>query len=146
MDILKILEEFEDKVIDSPKIPLTGKVLMDEEQILMFIDKIRSILPDEISKAKGILEARENLLNKAKIEAEEILEKAKQQGEKWLSESEMIKIAEERAKEIIAKANSTALELKQGARQYAIEVLEKLSLNLNTALQEITKGLEELKK
>jgi len=146
MDILKILEEFEDKVIDSPKIPLTGKVLMDEEQILMYIDKIRSILPDEISKAKGILEARENLLNKAKIEAEEILEKAKQQGEKWLSESEMIKIAEERAKEIIAKANSTALELKQGARQYAIEVLEKLSLNLNTALQEITKGLEELKK
>ncbi|NYE58228.1 hypothetical protein [Carboxydothermus ferrireducens] len=146
MDILKILEELEDKIIDSPKIPLTGKVLMDEEQLLMYIDKIRSILPDEISKAKGVLESRENLLAKAKIEAEEILEKAKQQGEKWLSESEMLKIAEERAREIIAKANSTALELKQGARQYAVEVLEKLAFNLNAALQEVTKGLEELKK
>ncbi|ABB14871.1 hypothetical protein [Carboxydothermus hydrogenoformans] len=146
MDILKILEELEDKIIDSPKIPLTGKVLMDEEQLLMYIDKIRSILPDEISKAKGVLESRENLLAKAKIEAEEILERAKQQGEKWLSESEMLKIAEERAREIIAKANSTALELKQGARQYAVEVLEKLAFNLNAALQEVTKGLEELKK
>ncbi|GAV23701.1 hypothetical protein [Carboxydothermus pertinax] len=146
MDVLKILEEFEEKINDSPKIPLTGKVLIDEEELFLFIDKIRSVLPEEISKAKGILETRENLLNKARNEAEEILERAKLQGEKWLSESEMIKIAEERAREILNKANNTANELKISARQYAIEILEKMATNLNNALQEVTKGIEELKK
>jgi len=146
MDVLKILEEFEEKILDSPKIPLTGKVLIDEEELLTFVDKIRSMLPDEISKAKGVLESREKLITKAKNEAEEILERAKQQGERWLSESEMLKIAEERAREIINKANATASELKIGAKQYAIDTLEKMALTLNTALQELNKGIEELKK
>ena len=43
MEILGLLDTLESTILDSTKIPMTKKIIINEEQILELIDKIRLV-------------------------------------------------------------------------------------------------------
>ena len=54
MEVMKLLDEMEELVEDSGRIPLTGKVIIESEDLLDKVDRIRSILPEELRQAQWI--------------------------------------------------------------------------------------------
>jgi hypothetical protein len=56
-----------------------------------------------------------------------------------------LKKAQENAKEIIEKAENKAKDLKDGSREYAIEVLKKLDTDLGKLNSRLQKNMQELR-
>ncbi|MCL6558666.1 MAG: ATPase [Firmicutes bacterium] len=145
MDLLSALNELEELIESSSKIPLTRKVMLDEERILDLLDRIRTTIPDEIRQARWIIQEREKVLDDSQKEAMRILEDARRQVEKKADESEVARQAKVVAEEIVAKAESVAREIKEGARQYADDILANLQDSLGKILNQIEQGRSELK-
>ncbi|HML38125.1 MAG TPA: ATPase [Bacillota bacterium] len=113
MKVLELLDEIEEIVDTSSGFPLTGKILVDAEEILEIVKEIRVELPDEIQQAQWIKDERQRILEEAKREYESILKDAKVQAEALIENDDITVKAKMRADEIIrvAEANVKALKL-----------------------------------
>ena len=57
--ILGLLEALEAAILESPKIPLTDKTIIDETKILEIIDKIRLVLQSGPELAQGSISQKD---------------------------------------------------------------------------------------
>ncbi|NLC39162.1 MAG: ATPase [Clostridia bacterium] len=144
MDIFEMLDELEEIIETGSKIPLTGIVVVDAEELLDCLDQIRSVLPEEIRQARWVAKERERMLSEAEKEAQLILEKAKERVEQLADESEIARVAKEKAEEIINKAQDLGMEIREGSNIYADQLLDQLEKSLDKALASIREGREEL--
>lgn len=142
MNVFHVLDDFEDLIQNSKKV--LGKVLIGEEVLLEYIDRIRTLLPEEIHQAKWLSKERERLIQDAHQEAERILSEVREEIERLTDESELAKQAKESAEEIIAQAKRVAREIKSGAADFADEILGQLETSLNKSISIIGKAREEL--
>lgn len=145
MDLLGLLNEMEELIENCARIPMTRKVLVDEDRLLDFLDRIRTTMPDEIRQAKWIIQEREKVMADSKREAARILEDAQKEIEKRAEESEVARQAQLVAEEIVRKAEAIAREIREGARAYADDVLKSLAENAARVVEQIEQGREELK-
>jgi vacuolar-type H+-ATPase subunit H len=144
MDIFEVLEELETMVENSSRIPVTGKLIINADVLLEYIDRLRATLPEEIRQARWIKKEKDRLLQEAQQEAQKILEDVGREIDKRAGESEVFKQAEEQSREILRRAETMAREMRQGAIDYAEGILEKLEENLDTAINNIRLGRSEL--
>ncbi|MEW5899339.1 MAG: ATPase [Bacillota bacterium] len=145
MELFNVLNELEDLVENSPKIPLTRRVLIDEEKLLDYLDRMRAALPEEVRQAKWVLQEREKVLADSKKEALRIMEEAQKQLDRRAEESEIARQAKAIAEEVVQKAEVVAREIKQGARDYADDILGSLEEELNKLITQVRNGRAELK-
>jgi cell division septum initiation protein DivIVA len=145
VDLLSALNELEELIENSGKVPLTRKVMVNEDSILDLLDRIRTTIPEEIRQAKWIIQEREKVMSDSQKEAMRIMENAQKQVEKQAEDSEVARKAKVVAEEIIAKAEQTAQEMREGARIYADEILGALQDRLNKINQQIEQGRSELR-
>lgn len=145
MEILAILETLEDLVEKSISIPLSGKCLIDKEEILEIVKEIRLKLPDDIKQAKWVKEERQRILLEAQKEANGILKDAEGKIASLVDEHEITKKAYEQANEIISTAQKNARDIRLGTREYADGVLNKVEDILRDTLDVIKMNRDELK-
>lgn len=144
MEIFNVLNELEELVENSMKVPLTKRVMLDEDRLLDYLDRIRTTLPEEIRQAKWVIQERDKVMSETKKEAGKIMEDAQKQLERRAEESEIVRQARLIAEDIVEKAEGVAREIKQGARDYADEILLELEKNLGKITAEIQEGRSEL--
>ncbi|MCS7286593.1 MAG: ATPase [Anaerolineae bacterium] len=145
MESLFLIDRLESLVQKGFKLPFTPLVVLNEDEILGIIDRLRLSLPQEIEEARHIVEERNTILAGAQEEAEKILSRARERALEILSEHEIIKRAEARARTIEEKALKRAQELTQSADQYALEVLQDLEAKLLEFLKVVQNGIKELR-
>ncbi len=145
MEILTVLEKMETLVTGSFRVPLTDKILLSENEILKLVDELRSTLPDEVEQAHWIVKERQKVLQEAHQEAENVVKETKSYIEKISEESEINRLANEQANEIVAKARKVAQDIRLGANDYADELLVKAQEELTRILQSINSARDELK-
>lgn len=144
-DILSLLNEVEEIVDHGPKIPMTGKVLVDDTVIFELLDRVRAALPEELTNAKWVLKERERILNEAQAEAERLMERGKSYIDKMAVENEVVKQAQIYGEDIVRQAQTFAHDVKIGAVQYADEMLQHVEQSIYQTLQSLRKNREELK-
>jgi len=145
VDLLSVLNDLEEVIENSSKIPLTKKILVDEERVLDLLDRVRTTLPEEIRQAKWILQEREKVLVDSQKEAARILEDAQRQVVIKADDSEVARQAKTVAEEIVGKAEVVAREIREGARAYADDILKNLEDSLGKITEQINQGRNELK-
>ena len=146
MDIITALNELEDLVENSGKVPLTHKLIIDEDRLLDLVDHIRTSLPEEVRQAKWIIQEREKVLNDAQQEAVRTMETAQKHMEQKADDSEITRQAKKMAEDIVQKADYVAQEIRIGARDYAEDILANLAKDLDAVFRQIEKSREELRK
>jgi len=144
LEILKTLDDLEKLIEESTRIPITGKIVLDSENLLDYVDKIRGLLPEEIRQAQWVAKERDRLIKEAEDEAKRIISDAKEEIKKLADETEIVKEANARAKSIIEEAKKEADEVINGANEYAAEILRNLENTLTKALNVVRKGISQL--
>ena len=144
-DIQGLLNEVEEIVDHGTKIPMTGKVLVDDAIIFELLDRIRAALPEEITNAKWVLKERQRILDEAEAEAQKLLDQGKTYIDKMALENEVVRQAQDYGEDIVKQAQTFAREVKTGAVQYADEMLQHVEKSLYETLQALRKNREELK-
>ena len=152
MKVLELLDEIVEIVDTSSGVPLTGKILVDAEEILEIVKKIRVELPDEIQQAQWIKEERQKILEEARKEYEKIVADAKDQAAAMIDTNEITVQSKVRADEITRIAEANVKGLKMSTYDYIDNILfgfqEKMSeLNsvyLNQMFTNIQKTFEDI--
>nr|WP_300005408.1 ATPase [Tissierella sp.] len=145
MDVLKLVDEIEDIVESGGNIPFTKKVMVDSEELLEIIKEIRLRMPDELRQATLIKEEKQKILSDAQSDAENIRNNAEYKIEELIEGEGISKKAEERAKEIITRAQSNAREIRLGAMEYADELFEETQEKLSEMIITINENRKELR-
>lgn len=148
MTLLTLLDQLEEMIDSAPEIPFTGRAVIDGDEALELLARIREALPEEYrSGAQGAAGEAAVAGDEAvppPTEAERIIMEAEAYANRLVSEHEVTQRAEEEAQRIIEKARQQARELEVEAEQYARSVLERLESSLERTLQVVQRGKEEL--
>lgn len=130
MTVLELLEELEDIVDTAPGLPLTGKIMVDSNEILEIARSIRLSLPDDVHQAKWVKDEKERILGDAKAEYEKIIIEAKKQADYLVENHEITLRAQELAKDIKADAENYARVLKMKTYDYVDKILYDMQGNM----------------
>ena len=140
MNLEEILTALEDLVENSWTLPMSGgRSVVDSAQILEFVKEMRLNIPAEIKKSKRILSEREEIIIKAKNEAQAIISSAQAQAKQLMSQEQVYTMAQARAKEIITSAQNDAKELRKASYEYCENVLQKSEDSLRRSLEDVIK-------
>ena len=145
MEIFTLLEDLEENVENSKKVPFTNKVMIEQEDILNIIKDIRLKMPEDLKQAKWISEERDRILEEAKIEADDVVKEAENRIISMIDEHEITKKAYEQKNQIMEAANENSRQITQGAKEYADNILVDLEKRLEKILKEIAQDRKELK-
>lgn len=145
MDILHLVDRLEELFNESSSIPITRKVMVDEERMLDLIDQMRLAIPEEIKKAQQILNQKERVIAQAHEEANRTIELSKEQGQKLVERDEIVVKAEHMAEEIKRRAVEETKLIKKEADVYAVDSLEHLEMELTKILTQVRNGIQTLK-
>lgn len=144
MEVLDLLDRLENLISTARRVPFTGRVLVDEEEVYSILDEIRQAFPEELRQAKWISKERDRFLAGAREEADNLVKEAKSYVAKMAEDSAITQKAQEKAEEILEEARRIAREIKHGAREYADEVLSKIEGSLARTVETIRQSREQL--
>ena len=123
MEIDKILEEIENLVASSNRVPFLDKVMIDDVELFRLMDVLRSELPRQIQEAGDIVNRRDEIISAAQMEAERLVDGAKREAEqtieranayaqKAVDENEIVVRAKEQEKAIMDQTMAAAQQMK----------------------------------
>jgi len=141
---LALIDQIEALVINSFHIPLTYKVLIDEEAIKELLQHLRAYLPAEIQQAQQVISHQAEILQEARQTAERIVAATKEKTQAFLNENELVKQAQKIAE---TTRQEVALETKRQryeADKYSEEVLADLESKVQHTLGMVKKGRQNL--
>lgn len=157
MAVRDTLNRVENLVASAWHLPLTGKAVIDEEELVHLIEDLRRDLPQELEQAEKVIQERENIFNAARQEADDIVKQAKAQAEKLVDENDIVAKARQTAQMIVSEAQRQgdayveqatqhATQLRESADNYTNQVLTQLQehiVNIHRNVQEAGTKLEQ---
>ena len=90
MAVRDTLNKVENLVAGASHLPLTGKALIDEDELSALIDELRNALPQELDRAEQIIRDRESMIQSAQQQAEKIIKDAQRQAERLVDENDIV--------------------------------------------------------
>src|SRR3954454_13166953 len=100
MDIDYLIDRLEALIQTGKRVPLSNKVMVDEQECYALIDQMRAVIPEEIKAAKRTLNDRERILDEADDTARQVIEQAEQE-RSMMIEREGLLVEAERQREIM---------------------------------------------
>ncbi len=145
MDVLRYVDDLEDIIETSSSIPLTGKIMVEKDEIMDLLESLRRDLPLELTEATQIRKDKDLIIKDAHKEGDQIIQAAKSQAERLINEDELVRQANQRAQELMDNANAESTQIRQGARDYADELLEKTQVQLSDVIKMLNENRQELR-
>ena len=129
-----LMEQLDEVLESSFKMP--GKrVVVDVEKVRAIIDDMRMTMPTEVKQAKGIVADRADIINNAKREADNIIRVAEERAKAMVAQEEITKLAQARAGEVLAAAQKKSRDMRKAAQDFVDDLMlrsdEMLTANLN---------------
>ncbi len=137
MDIMEIIEMIEETVDKAPTVPLSGKVLIDKDDIMDYIQEMRLAYPDELKEAKWVKDERQRILNEAENKSDILVKTAEEKQRQLVEENEIAKRAKEYANELVNTAQTQAMEIKNDCNQYVDDLLGDAERRLEMLLKKV---------
>ena len=142
--LLDLIEQLEEVLDHATKVPLTGKIMIEEDLVLEIVDAMRAALPEEIRQANMIISDRDRLIEQARSDGQRIIERAQKQAEQLIDEDEIVSQSRAYGEDIVRKAQQYSREVKLGALKYSNDILYDVELKLEEAYKAIKASREEL--
>ncbi len=139
-----LLNRLEAEVMEARNVPFSDKCMIEREEILFLVRMIREGLPEELERAKWVLQQNRQLINQARREADAIMRDAEVQMARMIDEHEVTQQAMNNASALIEEANSQSAEIRGAAIRYARDMMTNLENHLTDILVNITRNKKSL--
>lgn len=153
MEILQLVDQLEQVLNRGYRLPLSGSLVVSEEECMRLIDQMRISVPSAIKESERMVAERDRILDQARAEAESIIEQARQHAREMVRQDVVTEEAQTEADRILAHSQDQAQKLVDRGRdeanalimdaeEYAVEVLQRLVTQLTAAMQQATNGIQ----
>ena len=143
MDIMEIIDMMEETITKASSVPLTGKIMMDKDELLDFLQEMRLVYPEELKEAKWVKTERQRILDEAEERADAIRKSAEETQERLVDEHEITRQAFEKAEAIRDMSERDAREIKMDTDRYVDEILADAEHRLDLLLRKVREDREE---
>lgn len=143
MDIMEIIDMMEDTINKASTVPLTGKIMMDKDELLDYIQEMRLVYPEQLKEAKWVKTERQRILEEAQERADQIKKSAEEMQEQLVDEHEITRQAYEKADAIRDMSERDARETKQDVETYVDDMLADVEHRLDLLLRKVREDREE---
>ena len=140
MDVLQLIDRLEQLVSAGTRLPLSSRIMIDEQEFLDIVDQLRVTVPEEMKQARRFSQERDRVLQQAEQEAEKVINAAQERALLMLQDNEIVRLAQDDARRLLNEGEQYADEIKRGADVYALEVLSGLESELTKLLVTTRKG------
>jgi len=100
LDIQQSLNVLEELILESPRVPFSGRTLVDEDQLLEQLDRIRLNLPTVFQEAMQIVQQRDRIISEAHQYAQDMMDAAEQEAARRLDDLGIVQQAEGQARQV----------------------------------------------
>ena len=144
---LDLLDALDALLAEARRVPFSGSVVVNDEQLMQLVDRIRLSLPEEVVRAQQLLDERERLLQDTQEHAEGVVGRA-EAAARELSErveahvSELARRAQEDAAHLGERADAEARRKVEEARALAEQLVSDHAV-LRAAQERVTSLLQE---
>jgi cell division septum initiation protein DivIVA len=139
-DIQRELDRLEEMILDAPRIPLTRRTMIDEEQLLDQLDLVRVSLPEAFQEAQEIVRQKDEIFLQAEQYAQEIIEAAERRAAQIMNESGVMRQADLEAQQLRQRVQQEC----DAVQQQTIAEIERTRLQAQQDLEEMRRmAMEE---
>jgi hypothetical protein len=136
-DILALIDRLEELASTAKRVPLSTRVMIEEEELLNVVDQLRVSVPQEMKQARRVVQDRQKIIAEAQVEADKILAVAKERAEYLMNDHGLVNEAKARSEDILRKAKDDAKRSMSEIDVYALHMLTQLEHLLQENLQQI---------
>jgi hypothetical protein len=134
------LTRLRELVLNARAMPMSASCVINRGEVLSAIDEVIDNLPDEISDAQRVIDHSQAKIAEGEAESQRLVAKARDEAARLALESEIVRVAEEKASKIKADAEAEAQALRKetdlfiDSRMASFEsVLHKTASQVKTA-------------
>lgn len=142
--LVAILEELATLLTNARTMPMSASVLVNRAEALDLIQAAKSVVPDEIRAADGVLTDADATLRDAHSQSTELLERAEQRAHELASEDRVVELAQQRADQLVTEAEERAHQLARDANDYCDRQLAQFEIDLSTVATQVRAGRDRL--
>ena len=128
--LMSLLDELEDLITSSSKMPFSEKGIIDLDVATKIIEDIRANLPRDIQQAKWLDQERDHIISDAKREYNRMINEAKDQVEYLVNNNNIYKDAQRRADAILKEAENHANYMKYRSYEYIDQLLYDMQTDI----------------
>ena len=143
LNVMELLEYLEEILENAPKVPITGKAMIDTKEFEEVIEQIRNYLPDELKKAKWVMGEKDRILEDAQKEYQNVKKETMEMMRQNIENHDMVKEAKLRAREVIGLAQRDAKAIRIGSREYSTEILSQLDKEIEEKKLQLIQSMQD---
>lgn len=147
IELVRLVEILQDEIDQSGKVPFSSKVMVNQEIVTDIINEIIQSVPSDFNTAQFVLAEKDRILEEANSEYNRIKMEAEEIMRSQVNEHTIVRAAEDKARDIVSKAQTEAKNMRMAARDYAYGLLsdleKELQLRSNDAMVSVKKDMED---
>ncbi|MFN8015527.1 MAG: hypothetical protein U0R17_02820 [Acidimicrobiia bacterium] len=140
----ELLLRVRDLIDTARSMPMSASVLVNREELLELLDDALDGLPEELRHARWLLKEREEFLEDARRDAQDIRDRAAATAARMVEEREIVRQSEVTAQRIVTEAEANARQIQHEAEDYIDQKLASFEVILDRTMQTIQKGRDRL--
>lgn len=146
MDITTRLTHLDEMVREAKAMPLSSSVLVNRDEVLDLIAEMQEALPEEIKQARWIVKDREDLLAKARADAEVIVEQARAEQLRMARQEGIVTRAGEESERMLGESEEQCRSMRREAEEYVDGKLAQFETALRRILEDSQGSVRALAK
>jgi len=145
MSVLEdLVKQIEELIRSARTMPLSSSALVDRKEVLDLIELLKRSIPEEIARARAVIRDRDDVVERARTQAERVLERAQTEREQQLSKTEIAQAASREADRMVAEAEAVSRRIKSEAESYVEGKLATFEVVLQKTLAAVERGRARL--
>ncbi len=145
MDLIERIDELQLLVEEAKAVPLSSSAVINRDEFLELLAQLKEAVPDEIRQARWMTRDKDELLGRARKEADRIIAEAQEQRDRLLSRTEIVHAAQREAERVADEAKERAAKIQSEAEDYIDQKLAAFEILLNKTLTTVGRGREQLR-
>lgn len=143
-DILDIVDDLIVHLHEAKTMPLSTNALVDRENFLDLLERLRAILPDELRAARWMVREREAFIARTNEKAREIVDKARAEADELVSDSNIVAEAVEEANILVRRAEGEVRRLRLETEDEIEKSLQRIESVLAQVMGQVHGARDEL--
>jgi vacuolar-type H+-ATPase subunit H len=145
VDVEGYLAQMEQLLAEARPVPLSASIMVNRKDFEDVIDDIRASLPEELRQSRWVVKERDEVLESAEREAEQIIHDARNEAARLVSETEVVRQSQRSAEKILDEAREQSRVMRLEAEDYVDSKLANFEIVLAKVQRQVEKGRERLR-
>jgi cell division septum initiation protein DivIVA len=144
VDVHDKLDDLTALVESARSMPMSASCIVNRGEVLELLDELRAELPEEFDEAERILRERADVIDQARVEAEEIIAAAHEERMRLVSQTEVYAQAQREAGRIRGEAREEAGQMQDDTDAYVDGKLASFEIALTKTLEAVRHGRDRI--